>query len=98
MNVALAFAIPGGVLLMVAVGVYELARQKRRQRSGAPLTATYVDEYTAMFYGTKRVELDHRDSMSMMRDEEADGAPPGLGVDLDRGVVVLRPDEWGQRG
>lgn len=93
MNTILAFAIPGGVVLMVATGVFELVRQKRRRRSGAPITATYIDEYTAMFYGTKRIELDHRDSMSMMRDEEAEGAPPTMGIDLDRGIVVLRPDD-----
>jgi hypothetical protein len=92
-NTILAFAIPGGVVLMVATGVFELVRQKRRRRSGAPITATYIDEYTAMFYGTKRIELDHRDSMSMMRDEEAEGAPPTMGIDLDRGIVVLRPDD-----
>ncbi|HVV20027.1 MAG TPA: DUF6191 domain-containing protein [Pseudonocardiaceae bacterium] len=93
MNTILAFAIPGGVVLMVATGVFELVRQKRRRRSGAPITATYIDEYTAMFYGTKRIELDHRDSMSMMRDEEAEGAPPTMSIDLDRGIVVLRPDD-----
>lgn len=92
MNTILAFAIPGGVVLMVATGVFELVRRRRRHRSGAPITATYIDEYTAMFYGTKRIELDHRDSMSMVRDEEAEAAPPTMGVDLDRGVVVLRPD------
>jgi hypothetical protein len=59
------------------------------------LSATYVNELTAMFYGTKRMALDHRDSMSLMRQEDAQGAPPRLGVDLDRGVVVLRPDDSG---
>lgn len=91
----LGLAIPGPVLLLVAVGVYELRTQKRRKRPGTPLSATYVNEVTALFYGTKRMELDHRDSMSMMREEDAQGAPPWLSVDLDRGVVVLRPDDSG---
>ncbi|WP_189209180.1 DUF6191 domain-containing protein [Actinokineospora fastidiosa] len=85
----LTWAVPGGTLLMVAFGVFELRRQKRRGRAGTPITATYVNEFTAMFYGTKRMELDHRDSMSMMREEDAQGGPPPLGVDLDAGTVVL---------
>ncbi|CRK60499.1 hypothetical protein [Alloactinosynnema sp. L-07] len=92
----LAWSVPGGTLLMVAVGGYELLRQKRRKRPGTPLTATYVNEFTAMFYGSKRTELDHRDSVSLLREEDAEGAPPNHGVDLDRGVVVLRRDD--QRG
>lgn len=83
----LAWSVPGGTLLMVAVGIWELRRQKRRQKAGTPLTATYIDEVTAMLYGTKRMELLHRDSMSMMREEDAQGGPPG--VDLDAGIVRL---------
>lgn len=87
----LGLAIPGGVLLLLALAAYESRPGKRRQRPGAPLSATCVNEVTALFYATKRVELDHRDSMSLMRDEDAHGAPPTLGVDLDHGVVVLHP-------
>jgi hypothetical protein len=85
------------VVAMVAAGTYELIRQQRRRRAGTPLTATYINEFTAMFYGTKRMELDHRDSMSMMREEDAEGAPPATGVDLDNGVVRLRPAAQDQR-
>jgi hypothetical protein len=81
----LAFSIPGGVLLLVAVGWWE-----SRRRSRTRLAATYVDEITAMFYGTKRMELDHRNSVEMLRDEDAEGAPP-LRVDLEQGVVFVRP-------
>ncbi|MEV0697270.1 DUF6191 domain-containing protein [Saccharopolyspora sp. NPDC050389] len=89
---ALLWTIPGSVLLVVAVGGYELLQKRRRKRAGTPLSGAYVDEVTAFLYGTKRMELDHRDSMSMMRDEEAQGAPPGQDVDLDRGIVILRRD------
>jgi hypothetical protein len=91
----LTWGVPGGTLLLVAGGMYEMRRQQRRKRTGTPVSATYVNEFTAMFYGTKRVELDHRDSMSMMREQDAEGAPPRMGVDLDRGIVVLRPDDSG---
>jgi Family of unknown function (DUF6191) len=84
----LAWSIPGGVLLLVGVGFYETLPRRRRHRTGPRLSATYVNEITAMFYGSKRTELDHRESWSMMRDDDSEGAPP-LGVDLDRGTVVL---------
>ena len=89
-----AWGIPGGVLLLVAVGAYELRPSKQRRKPGTPLSATYVNEITALFYGSKRTELEHRESMSMMREEDSEGAPP-LGVDLDRGTVVLRPADLG---
>ncbi|HEX7661287.1 MAG TPA: DUF6191 domain-containing protein [Pseudonocardiaceae bacterium] len=79
------------MLVLVAVGYAEMMLRRRRHRSGAPLTATYIDEFTAMFYGTKRAELEHRDSQSMMRDEDAQGARARVGIDLDTGTVVLNP-------
>lgn len=89
----LSWSVPGSVLLVVAVGGYELVRHKRRKRMGTPVAATYINEVTAMFYGTKRTELDHRDSMSMMRAEEFHGGPPGWDVDLNRGMVQLPPKD-----
>lgn len=85
----LALSIPGGTLLLVIVGTYEMARKRRGKRRGTPLSAAYVDEFTAFFYGTKRTELNHRQSVSMMREENTQGAPSRLGVDLDRGIVTL---------
>ncbi|WP_062980846.1 DUF6191 domain-containing protein [Nocardia anaemiae] len=85
----LGWSIPGWVLLLMAVALYEALTRKRRKRRN-PVSSTFTDEFTAMFYGTKRMELDHRDSVSMLRDEHAQGAPPGFGVDLDRHTVVLR--------
>ncbi|MGW0522307.1 DUF6191 domain-containing protein [Crossiella sp. NPDC003009] len=87
------WTVPGFVLLMVAVGVYELLRHRRDRRRGTPLTGTYVNELTATFYGTKRTELEHRQSMSMMAEDQAQGAPPPLGIDLDRGTATLRPED-----
>ena len=95
METALAWTIPGTVLLMLAVGAYELLQQRRRKRTGTPLTATYINEFTAIFYGTKRVELDNRLSMSLMREEDTQAAPPNLDVDLDRKIVFLVRDDPG---
>ncbi len=87
----LGFAVPGGVVLLMMVAVYE---SRLGKRPGTPLSSTYVNELTAMFYGGKRMELDHRDSMSMMREDDAQGAR-GTSVDLNRGIVVVRPNEPG---
>ena len=92
-ELVLSFSVPGVTIALVALGVYELKAQRWRKRAGTPISATYVNEFTAMFYGSKRMELDHRDSMSMLREEDAEGAPPGPRVDLDRRIVILRPEE-----
>jgi hypothetical protein len=98
MATVLAWSIPGGTILLVLVGMYELMLQKKRRRAGTPLSGTYVNEVTAMFYGTKRMELDYRDSSSLLREEESQGAPPAMGIDLDRGRVIVRPDSPDQPG
>lgn len=84
----MALAIPGWVVLLVAVGVYELVRRRRGRRT---VSGTFTDELTAAFYGTKRAELEHRESVTMLREEQEQGAPPRMDVDLDGGVVRMRP-------
>lgn len=81
--------IPAAVLLLVFLGAFEVLRKRRGRQPGTPLSAISANEITALFYGSKRVELDHRDSWSMMREEDQSGAPP-FGVDLDNGTVTLR--------
>ncbi|MEV0296505.1 DUF6191 domain-containing protein [Nocardia sp. NPDC050710] len=87
----LAWMIPGWVLLLLTVAVFEALTRKRRKRRN-PVSGTFTDEFTALFYGTKRMELDHRDSISMLRDEQHRAAPPTIGVDLNRRTAVLRPN------
>lgn len=78
---------PLSIILLMIVGIYESrARKAGKRKNYRTLSATYADEVTALFYGSKRMQLDHRDSMSMMRDEESQGAPPEHGVDLDGGT------------
>ncbi|KAA0021415.1 DUF6191 domain-containing protein [Antrihabitans cavernicola] len=88
MATALGLSLPLGVLVLLAVGGFEL-RRKRRSQLRSTLSATYVDELTALFYGSKRMELDHRDSTSMLRDDDSDGAPRQMDIDLDRGTAAL---------
>ncbi|MBF6192260.1 DUF6191 domain-containing protein [Nocardia implantans] len=84
------WSIPGWVILLVLVAVYEMTVNKRRRRRRTPISGTFTDEFTALFYATKRMELDHRESVSMLRDEQGQGAPPLAAVDLDDRKVVLR--------
>ncbi|WP_040772793.1 DUF6191 domain-containing protein [Nocardia pneumoniae] len=92
----LQWSIPGWVILLVVVAVYELTvNKRRRRRRRTPISGTFTDEFTALFYATKRLELDHRESVSMLRDEQDQGAPPLVGLDLDRRTVVLRKDQRG---
>ncbi|WP_216911279.1 DUF6191 domain-containing protein [Nocardia noduli] len=86
----LAWMIPGWVLLLVAVAVFETLTRKRRRRR-TPVAATFTDEFTALFYPTKRMELDHRESISMLRDDHTRAAPPPVTVDLTRSIVTLEP-------
>ncbi|MEV0356291.1 DUF6191 domain-containing protein [Nocardia sp. NPDC050697] len=87
MTTALGLALPGSVLLLLIVGGYELKRRRRRGlASGRMVSTVLTDEVTALLYPTKRMELDHRDGISMLRDEEAGGDP----VDLERGTAKLR--------
>ncbi|MGW1737431.1 DUF6191 domain-containing protein [Nocardia sp. NPDC001965] len=69
-------------------------RFPRRGRANGPDTATRlaaagVEELTAFWYGSKRDQLDHRAAQTMLRDEEADGAPHRERMDLAAGKAVL---------
>ncbi|WP_460442280.1 DUF6191 domain-containing protein [Amycolatopsis stemonae] len=61
------------------------------------MSATYLEETTAFLYGTKRRELEHRETMSMLVEQDAEGAPPLRDVDLDAGIARIRPRS-GPRG
>jgi hypothetical protein len=92
-------SLPGLVLALVALAALErlglwAGRVSwlpwRRKRTGTPVSAAGFDEIGAAFYGSKRMELEHRQSQSLLRDEEADGALPNR-IDLDSGTVRLSP-------
>ena len=99
MGLLWAMSLPGLVVLLVALAALErmglwATRASwlpwRRKRTGPPVSATTFDEFGAAFYGSKRMEIEHRQSQSMLRDDEADGAPPNR-IDLDGGTVRLSP-------
>ncbi|MEU8895019.1 DUF6191 domain-containing protein [Nocardia sp. NPDC048505] len=80
--------IPGWVLLLLAVALFESLTRKRRKRR-TPLSGAFTDEMTALLYSTKRMELDHRASVSMLRDEDTRAAPPTPGIDLTTHRAIL---------
>lgn len=90
----MALVAPLSVLAMMIFGLYEARQRRKGRRPGKLLSGTYTDEVTALFYSSKRQELDQRDLTSILRDEQSDGAPP-FGIDLDRGTFrasSLAPD------
>jgi hypothetical protein len=91
MGTWLGLALPGGVVILLVMAAIELRPRKDGSRLKARLSATYIEETTAFLYGTKRRELEHRETMSMLVEQDAEGAPPWHDVDLDRGVARIRP-------
>jgi hypothetical protein len=63
------------------------------------VSAVGLDELQAMFYSGKRHSIERRDLELVLRDDEGDGAPPRVRVDLDAGrAVITRPAADRSRG
>jgi hypothetical protein len=54
-----------------------------------PASAVGLDELQAAFHSGSRHAIEQRRLELVLRDDEQDGAPPRVRVDLDRGVVVI---------
>jgi hypothetical protein len=80
--VALLIVIP----LFIASAIRNLARRGRGGGAGA----VGVEELHALLYPAKRIQMDERQAQAMLRDDEADGAPKRMGIDLDAGVARIR--------
>jgi hypothetical protein len=94
-----AMSLPGLVVLLVVVaalerfGLWASGRSWlpwRRKREGTPVSAAGFEEFDSFFGSGKRHELDERNHSLMMRQEEEEGAPPLMEVDLDGNRIVLR--------
>jgi len=92
-------SLPGLVFLLVLVAALERfglwASHRswlpwRRKNEGTPVSAAGFEELDAFMGAGKRHELDERNHSLMMRQDEDDGAPPEMKVDLDGNRVVLR--------
>ncbi|WP_018683759.1 DUF6191 domain-containing protein [Actinokineospora enzanensis] len=91
MGVLWAMSLPGLVVGLIVFAAIERFGPRRRSRAGTPMSAAGFDELGAMFYGSKREEIEYRQSSLMHRDDEEDGAPPRDSADLDGyGVRIVR--------
>jgi hypothetical protein len=48
-----------------------------------------LDELQALFYASKRPAIEQRRIELVLRDDEHDGAPPRISIDLDAGRAVI---------
>lgn len=94
----MALSMPAFACLLIAMAVVEgilrwLGKQGMipwlRERTGRSLSATAFDEYTTIFAGSKRVELDHREEARMFRQDEDSGATPRAQIDLVNGTALI---------
>jgi hypothetical protein len=92
-------SLPGLVVLLVVLAALERfglwAGDRswlpwRRKREGTPMSAAGFEELDAFFAAGKRHDLDERSHSLMLRDDEEEGAPPLMRVDLEGERIVLR--------
>jgi hypothetical protein len=89
-------SLPGVVCLLIVLAALERCGLTVRRggrgvgsASGSPLAAIGMDELGALLTPAKHHELEYRRSTQLRRQDQADGAPPRLRVDLDRGVASV---------
>lgn len=89
--IALAALERAGLWLRVA-GWPRDGRAARLHDGRRPVSAAGMELFGAAFQPEGHHALERRKLELVLRDEEHDGAPPRVGVDLDRGVITIRPD------
>jgi hypothetical protein len=94
-----AMSLPGLVVLLVILAALERFGlwasdhswlPWRRKRDGTPISAAGFEELDAFFGAGKRHDLDQRNHSLMLRDDEEEGAPPLMHVDMEGERIVLR--------
>jgi hypothetical protein len=102
MSIIVFMTVPGGVLTLIVLvaidrmglwGHRTLRLPWRRDTDGRAVSAPGIDELHAIFYASKRHEIDQRRTTLMLRDEEGDGAPARGGIDLEAGTAVIIPPQ-----
>jgi uncharacterized protein DUF6191 len=94
-----AMSLPGLVVLLVALAALERfglwASDRswlpwRRKREGTPISAAGFEELDAFFAAGRRHDIDQRNHSLMLRNDEEEGAPPLMRVDMEGERIVLR--------
>jgi hypothetical protein len=89
--------LPGLVVGLVALAAVDRAGRWVSGRSGLPwyrdgrrpAPAPGLDELQALFYASKRPAIEQRRLELVLRDDQHDGAPPRIHIDLDAGRAVI---------
>ncbi|MFE6055159.1 DUF6191 domain-containing protein [Kitasatospora sp. NPDC056446] len=90
-GVAAAVAAVLGLMVLAALQIRDESSPRPRKRGpGAGMGAGGLDELHALFSPGKRIQVEQKREQLALRDDAQAGSPPGFGVDLDRGVAVLR--------
>ncbi|MBD0671971.1 DUF6191 domain-containing protein [Streptomyces sp. CBMA156] len=90
-GVAAAVVVVLGLVLLAAWQVLDESSSRPRQRGpGVGMGAGGLEELHALFSPGKQVQVEQKHEQLVLRDDAQAGALPHLGVDLDRGVAVLR--------
>jgi hypothetical protein len=105
MSTLVAMSLPGLVVVLVVVGVIDVALARRRRARGdrratARSAAAGLDVLGVALSPGHQHKLEHDEFVEFDRDEEGDGAPPRSVVDLDAGVarlVIPRPGTTTER-
>ncbi|MEU6426589.1 DUF6191 domain-containing protein [Microbispora sp. NPDC046973] len=80
------------ILLALLERLWRWAAKVRK--SGKSISATGFDEFTAAFLSTKRMQLEQRQSETMLRDDQTDGAPPVNRIDtVGKKITIVLPDK-----
>ncbi|MEU4114448.1 DUF6191 domain-containing protein [Kitasatospora sp. NPDC028055] len=84
-----------GLVVLAGWQVWSESSPRRRERGPGVGGGGggVLGEMHALFSPGKRIQVEQRREQTSRRDDTRAGAPPHFGVDLDRGVAVLRrPD------
>jgi hypothetical protein len=85
-----AMTLPALVIALILLGVFELAASRRRgAKHGTALSGVSFEVLEAAFHPAKHHQIDARESQSLIRDEQEEGAPPFSTVDLSAGKARL---------
>ncbi|WP_027502407.1 DUF6191 domain-containing protein [Rhodococcus sp. UNC363MFTsu5.1] len=99
MGMLFAMTIPGLVCLLVLAAFAETLFNRvtggrmlpwTRRGGGRTVSATGFEEVTAVFQGSKHHEFEQRQVSLMHREDDADGAPPLVRLDIASNRAVLR--------